>query len=750
MAYGLKYQTQFTSQSDVNNPEKDYRLQFLFKDYTGASVSVIGGDISVVQRCTVDDPVAPVKGQSLDISLVNKGGSLPITAFQSEADDAIQVKLLDENDNVLFIGYTVQDDFYEIMVDYEHSITLSANDSLGLLKGVPLSEAESSRRYSVVMLQYESTLDEFYISTDNPSCYPTVNGTIEILGVTYTFLEVTQVSVTIGAQLYNWLVKVTPDTPGWGTAITETITLTGPLNLLNRNRIIDIISACLSQTNLSLITNIFHNLYAYQQASDRSTWEYTLLDSQMFISGDTYQDCYTVLETIMESYNCQIFQANGQWNIINWHEARQYGNSIPCFIYDETFAYLGNGVFSNIFNVGPDPQLTRPLFGLNAGFIRGYKFSKKKFEYKQPKQLLKNHDLQILGSLRSQYLNGTTRISEYEAPFFQLSNGTPIPDRFIRVEYDTVLQREIERYLVVRGQGYNDILTLPCEPIEFNTDDRFNFSCSFRTNVSGIPGTVFFGIQLNDGATQILYLDSDNATPGNVGQLTWGNGYCASVFYAGEDSIEWHQIDTSTGTNPTPRSPKNGLLTVFFPTITDPPQGISKESHFKDIQFTYIPQVNDTVLITGQVHTQTQPPDIKNNSDKEIQIDDTPRNSIQGTILRNTKTGLVQDRTDFWRYPASSDGWRLGERTTLQDLLWRQRTRSKLEGGFVGNYQSDTIISLLTLLITDFNPTKIYTFGLMTIDYKKNQFSGSLWELYDEQDAELDNTYELKYLYSTT
>ena len=94
MAYGLKYQTQFTSQSDINIPEKNYTLQFLFKDYTGNPISIEGAETTVVQSHSNDDPKAPIKGQSLDISLINKNGSLTITAFQSEDDDGVMVKLL--------------------------------------------------------------------------------------------------------------------------------------------------------------------------------------------------------------------------------------------------------------------------------------------------------------------------------------------------------------------------------------------------------------------------------------------------------------------------------------------------------------------------------------------------------------------------------------------------------------------------------------------------------------------------------
>lgn len=102
--WGLKYQTQFTSQSDDNNAEIDYTLQFLFKDYSGVVNSIIGGSTTVLQKCTVDDPFAPIKGQSLEIKLVNTG-NLPITSFYSEDDDGVKVILTKTGGQTLFTGF---------------------------------------------------------------------------------------------------------------------------------------------------------------------------------------------------------------------------------------------------------------------------------------------------------------------------------------------------------------------------------------------------------------------------------------------------------------------------------------------------------------------------------------------------------------------------------------------------------------------------------------------------------------------
>lgn len=754
MAYGLKYQTQFTSQSDDNNAKLDYTLQFLFKDYVGEVATLTGAETTVIQKCTLDDPFAAIKGQSLSISILNKGGSLPITAFQSNEDDDIQVKLL-QGTNLLFIGFLVQDDFYEPMVDFTHPIQLSANDGLGLLKGVVLSDASVRRAYEVSYFGIVLLPSIIYVNTPDPAFYPQAGDIFEVAGTSYTVVGAINVVQTISGNPTNWAVEVTPVTPVYALT-TGTVYLDGEINLLNKNSLLSIIAICLGQTNLPLITNIYSNIYEYRQDETISTFEQTLINSQVFIKGDSYDDCYTALEKLLKAFHLSLFQANGQWNIIRWFDAppkvswSYTNNAIPAFIYDETWAAAGSTILNNNFFIGPDPQLSRPIAGLTQGALRGYKFTKRKFDFKQPDQLLKNYNLQYLGPLLRTYLSGTTQISEYTALFIQGSLNTPYVERFIRVEVDTILDREIDRYLVIRGQGYDDIKTVPFDPVECNAGDRINFSCKFRTNVSGIPGTVNFALQIYDGSTE-RYLDSIGATVGNLGIMYWSGGYLNCVFPAGEDSIEWHEIDTTAATLPTPPIPDNSLLTVYMSTITDPPQSAAKESHFKDIVLEYIPYINDSTKIIGQTHTQTRPTGPKLFSEQEIVIDDSPRNSVDGTLFLTTQTGVLQDRTLYWRYPATADGWRLGELTTLDELMWRQKTRSKLEGGFIGNYQNGLPVSLLTVGITDFNPTKNYIFGLLTIDYKRNQFSGTLWELYDNTDsAEFERSYEFKYLYSST
>ena len=130
MAYGLIYQGALKS-TMVDRP---YTVQILQKDYAGSFSTIILGALPIVNNYQTDDIRSPVRGGSATLNIINTG-SLPITTFYSIADDQFQVIILQGSD-VLFIGFVVQDDSSELMVDFTHEITLQCNDNLGLLKDV--------------------------------------------------------------------------------------------------------------------------------------------------------------------------------------------------------------------------------------------------------------------------------------------------------------------------------------------------------------------------------------------------------------------------------------------------------------------------------------------------------------------------------------------------------------------------------------------------------------------------------------
>lgn len=736
MSYGLKYQTQFSSASDANNPSYDYTMQFLFKDYSGGAISIDGGGVTVIQRADIDDPVSPIRGQYLDIRLINKG-NLPINAFESEDDDGIKVILLDQNSNVLFVGFLVQDDFSEIEVDYGHEITLTASDSLGLLKGVTLDNASVRRKfYSVRQTNGVDTV--VYVYVEDTAFYPQAGDIIEFLGVSYTIATAVNETTVISSIGYNWTITVTTSTGGI-TYGDEYIFLTGEVNLTERNSLLSMIAVCLAQTNIALVTNVFMNLYEYRQDNTRSCLPQTLINSQTFISGDSYQNCYDALTKILETFKCTLFQANGQWNIVNWFEAKQYtNNEIPGFVFDETWAEIGTTVFNNNFAIGPDPQLTRPTYPLSKKFFRGWKFSKKKLDYEQPKYLLRNNDLQTLGNLRSQYTSSGVEYFEYDATDW-LDGETPTyVDRFIRVSKDLATGNEINRELIVRGDPgtISFAKSVRSKPVEIREGDKIKvtFSVKGQNSFSG-TWTLVYAMMLTDGTIN-RYID----------ELPSGNGdWISTIGFtyngSGNNTANYNTVEIIAS-----RAPFTGLFYVYLTQLYTN----GDETRYKDIRLEVTSYINESTKIIGHTHKQEQDVNKKDNKDVQIYIDDAPRNAISGALFLTTKTGLVQDLTTFWRYSSDANGWKLGERSTLQELTWRQKTRLIYEGGFIGNWQNSTPVSLLTMAQFTFDTSKNYAFGLLSIDYKNNRFSGTLWEIHDTEDPEFNPDYEFKYLYSTT
>jgi len=737
LAYGLKYSTQFDSESDPFNPTVRYTLQFLFKDYVGNAISIDGGTTTVIQKCTVDDPLAPIKGSSLDITLIN-AGNLPITSFYADNDDDIQVLLFDGSMNNIWAGFLVQDDCYEVKLDFEHEINLSANDNLGLLKDVPLDQAPASYDLLYDSTELIETISPNQIRTDMGFGSTVVVGDKIVIYGTAQAGTYTVTTYIITGGFYYFTVA---ETIGTMAAVSTLIGLLHK-NLSSVVTLLSLIRRCLSATNLSLLTNIFLNVKEFYQTDTESTFGQTMVNPDMYISGETYQDCYSVLTQIMDTLKCQIFQANGQWNIIHWYEVRKFSNNaIPAFVYDENMVLLSTTVFDNNFAIGPDdasPQPTVPIRGLTESILRPYKFVRRIFNYNQSKYLLNNYDLKQLGPFIRSYIQGTFTMYEYIPTGFANGDVAPHGEIFIRVVKDTALDSEVDRYFVVQPpQGSYPRAARALNDIIINVGDKCNFTASFRINVtSSLPINVLLSYRITDG-TNTYYLHNNVST----GLLEWNTtfGYDFTI-PPNTPAVNWNNVDVAM-----PPFPISGVLTIHYALGFFNPTG----TFWKDMRFEYVSLVNDSTKIIGHIHRQFRTNDIKNNSDTEITMDDSPRNINNGTLLLTTTTGLIQDRTRFWVYIGDANAWRRGELFTKEDIIYRDKMRSKLEGGFIGVKQT-AIVSLLTVITTDFNPTKKYIFGLLNIDYKRNQFSGTLWEIYEIGEPDVVADYTFTYIYSTT
>src|SRR6185437_2753466 len=144
---------------------------------------------------------------------------------------------------------------------------------------------------------------------------------------------------------------------------------------------------------------------------------------------------------------------------------------------------------------------------------------------------------------------------------------------------------------------------------------------------------------------------------------------------------------------------------------------------------------------------------IKNNEDEEIFIDSSPRNAIAGTLFLDEKVGLLQKRTSLWRHPHNpTQAVKLGELITYNQLFWRQKPRTVLEGTLYGIISETAHLSLISILKYSYFPTLNFVWGMLEIDYKNKTASGTLWEIWEdnEKDTDFPEHYLFNYLYSIT
>jgi hypothetical protein len=494
--------------------------------------------------------------------------------------------------------------------------------------------------------------------------------------------------------------------------------------LTNKLRFSEIFAICLNATGLELDCRVFSDLDVNGGVTGR--WlEDVYLSGETFLNSDEWTNCYNVMETILKRFRACLFQSKGVWNIIRWDELREDANVIPFQTYDNDFTYLSTTTsHDQVYNYDAGEIVS----GLELGILRPYKFVRQTFNFVQPENLLKNYNFEILGNLVRTYTDGANTVSEYQLANWDDGIAAAFPERLIRITVDAD-GNEISRYAVITGATGDSSRSATSTPIEVNAKDKFRWSFSYRTDISQ-PGNLnnVFSVRLFDGTTT-RYL-------GDNGEWKIPFGFTYTVF-AGDNTNEWHTVEIESQ-----EIPYNGLLYIYLAEAT--PSG-SDETWYKDLSFEYIPSVNETTKIKGQVHTNTQSVKTKNADDSEIFIDDSPRNSIRGTMFLGTSTSLVRDRTLKWL----PNNFRIGQVTTFQELFWRRRQRIKLQGSFIGVVQTARAFNKLSIINSLLYPDSNLITGQLSIDYKNDLVNSSCVEMYEdgEVDADLGSVYQFKYLY---
>lgn len=738
MAYGFNYIAEFVNIKDV-----DYTLQIWRKNYTGNTYRLNLAANPVLHRYDNDDPKAPIKSSSLTINLINEGNTHPIELFYSNEDDEYLVYFL-QGSTLLFKGFLVQDDFSELMVDYNHQIKLVASDNLGLLKDVALDMTGIQAKVPTYAQPYHVTVSpptQYWMQLTNVGFTPVVGVPFTITNHPISGVNGTYTPTAVSASgNSNYTIRL-------GTVVTNTIkpeqcTINGISEIsLNNNRysLRDIIYSCLNKAGLNIGFNVYCNLQEQYNRIDRSFLEQTFVDIDTFRTGDAFDNCYNVLDKIMKRFGLSLFQALGEWQIVRWDELKT--GTVNGYYYSPLFTYAGVRTLPAPLEFGFEKD-TSPQFGLIKYLSRPYEYVSEKFEYKSPQYLLKNYDLQKLGLLlRTVIIDANTEHREYVAlDWLGYYGGPPIAERFIRVIIDRVTGSEKGRQLVIRGATFDTARSVQSMPIEVTKGDVIKISYTFNTKFSFSSGVLVFGLSITNGIIT-RYVANYSAFPNG----TWHTnlGWIFDV-PPSENTLNDQQVEIKSLP-----APFDGIVYVY---LTQVPTGTSSdiETRYKDIRMEVIQQINNSVKVKGHQHKDLQLLSIKNNNEDTIIIDDTSSNTILGTLFSGYFTSIAQRRTQYWSRIGVNDTKKIGQITTVDNLQQKSITRLKLEGNFDDIKVGSQNISMLNCFTYSLYPTKIFCFGNLEFDYRNNTINNLTgWEIWDSNELDIDDNYSFNYLYET-
>lgn len=409
MAYGIKYYSDF----DSFKANLTFRLYIKKKDYSGDQYNILLSGTPVIHEWQDDDPQKTIKGSTLKIGILNNG-VVSLDDFYSNEDDTFLVELYrKETDELLFIGYIIQDECAEIQLDFLHEINITASDGLGLLKDTNFLDA--SIKYPK-LIEYNGIEIFSYSDIYGNKIWAALPE--EYLISTNNTLVISGGSALDGTYTID---HVNIDTPGFYTFyVNESIpTLTSFTGNLSYYRAIDlskllsygeIMRLCLLSTGFELATNVMSKLYPIH--SSETIW----IDST-FIFGTTFfesewMNCYDILDKIMNRFNSTLFQSHGQWYVIRWGELwfnLDYDSiSFDGYRYNSEFTSIVNVNYTDSIHYFPS-SLNEIETGTIKSIFRPYQYIKETFNYDMQSNLCYNSNLDKLGALLNNYNTGQDR-----------------------------------------------------------------------------------------------------------------------------------------------------------------------------------------------------------------------------------------------------------------------------------------------------------------------------------------------------
>ncbi len=387
-------------------------------------------------------------------------------------------------------------------------------------------------------------------------------------------------------------------------------------------RLIDYVYLCLRHINYDeLPVFVAFNLYELDTdpVTSNAFWDQFLEALTFETDVNKRDDCYTVLEKILDALGCFITFADSAYYIIRWDEWDDSTGSVTTLRFAE---------FSMIDSVGPafegyttldvDKIIVQDQDAAYEGHYLSFDSAQKRFQrkynavrhiykFEQPKEVPCNSNF-----LNGTIITDTTTLKTYDPDCWTMFKGPPVVTNdgtsYIRVILNG--GQETERFYAFEVQPSNLQYYIESQPIPVHQFDKFLLSVDIRHDgqvetAAGSGNYNMMQVRLYADDSTYYTLDPVDAvttfSSWVASDVTWAtnNRYFKRFFDGTEDDTEWHSVAIELDDNAA--IPKDGYITILLHQTKKSDQF---ETHFSNLKFQIFPIIDGTYdLLQGQ---QTQ------------------------------------------------------------------------------------------------------------------------------------------------
>lgn len=509
-----------------------------------------------------------------------------------------------------------------------------------------------------------------------------------------------------------------------------------------------VITYCLYQTGLNLdytaAINIFPEGGSVRDVGFPETWDddafgQSNVTSTTFAKGTRdYDDCYEVLSKIMQAFGCTLFQAKGQWYIINTFDKirdslgateRDFEGSVISATDDLNPAVIEIGLNESVKLINADA-----LISIEKAFDEVVC----KFDYDKPTMYFRNFDLLDLEPIPDTFRDAPkywreppTALANFYAYFFGVNSGFVGAAVFRQVEATT--GAEIQRYMRLFGNRLNSPIGIGAgaawtTEYHVNEGDIIDFGFTVRSTTGVFAnGRTWCYVIFRNSNSQLFYLRPEGSWGANfvgVGP-TWDNN---------EDRRFWKEY------NITATIPQNGWISIV---LTGSSSNLVNTDEFyvefKDLSFE-VKRSEGASNASGYEHKSKNKKQNKNKFDFEMFMSNSDDLSVKGAL--NGFDGIIPVSLKNWGFPILGT---LGQVQAfakhINQAYWAAMFRNfiKLEGRLFNIYINDSnLISPLNNIIFDQFSDKKFMLTTVQIDIRQESAEFTSIELVDDVNDYID------------